>query len=69
MRDDQTIRSIGIGVIAVLYIARLVTVGNGHVVAFGYEINPFVTAGLFIILLAAPETLDKLPVGPSRSGK
>jgi len=69
MRDDQMIRSLGIGVIAVLYIARLVTVGNGHIVAFGYEVNPFVAAGLFVVILASPETLDKLPFGPSRSGK
>lgn len=66
MKVDQSIR-LGFGaLVAVAYGARLVVVGNGTVALFGYQINPFALTVLVLLVLAVPETLDRLPFGPTR---
>jgi len=50
----------------VAYIARLVTVGNGPIEIVGYQLESLALVALVILLLAAPETVDRLPFGPSR---
>lgn len=66
MNTNQAVRGVVAGLITVAYAARLVTVGNGTVTAFGYAINPFALTLLVLLVLAVPETLDQLPVGPRR---
>lgn len=66
MRGDQYIRGVGILVVAGMYTARLATVGNGTVDVFGYQAAPYAVALVTIVLLALPETIDKLPFGPTR---
>ena len=69
MKDDQTVRiSMGI-VLGIAYIARLITHGNGPIGVFAYELNSFAFAGIILFLLAVPETIDRLPFGPTRSKK
>jgi hypothetical protein len=67
MREDQIIRLVGIVVMTVGYIARLVTVGNGDIGLFGYKIAPFALLLIGVIILALPETIEKIPFGPSTS--
>ena len=66
MKDDQLLRGAGILVATVAYVARLATVGNGSVDVFGYAANPFALLLLAVVVLALPETIDKLPFGPTR---
>jgi len=47
-------------------LSRLVTVGNGAIAIFGYEIAPLGLFVFVITVLAIPETLDRLPFGPSK---
>jgi hypothetical protein len=66
MKDDQLIRGVGILGVVVVLVTRLVTIGNGAVTLFGYQAAPFALGVVAIILLALPETIDKLPFGPTR---
>jgi len=67
MRDDQLIRG-AMGVCAtVAYGGRLVFIGNGTVALFGYHVNPFAFLLVILLILAIPETLEKAPIGPTRS--
>lgn len=66
MKDDQLLRGAGIIVVTIAYSIRLVTIGNGDVGAFGYTANPFVLFLFAVVVLALPETIDRLPFGPTR---
>jgi len=67
MSDYPFVRALGIVALSLAYVARLVVHGNGPVDVFGYQVVPFVLLGASIIVLALPETLDRLPFGPTRS--
>ena len=67
MRDDQRIRGVGIVMIGLAYAVKLVTVGDGPIEIFGHTTNGFGFLVLAVIVLALPETIDMLPVGPTRS--
>lgn len=67
MEPNQVLRAAAIAVATVAYVARLVTVGNGTVDVFGYAANPFALFLLAVVVLALPETIDRLPFGPSKS--
>lgn len=69
MKDDQLIRGVGIIAVVIVLVTRLVVIGNGPVSLFGYQAAPFALGIVAIILLALPETIDKLPFGPTRSKK
>lgn len=65
MKEDQIVR-IACGAFAtVAYTARLVTYGNGPISIFGYEPNSFAAVLIVFVILAFPETLDRLPFGPN----
>jgi hypothetical protein len=66
MRNDQLVRTAAAVVIAVGYAARLATVGNGPVSAFGFEASPFALFLLAEVTIALPEITDRLPWGPTR---
>ena len=66
MNEDQSVQ-LGFGaLVAVAYGGRLAVVGNGAVKLFSYQINPFALTLLVLLVLAVPETLDRLPFGPTR---
>lgn len=67
MKADQFVRIACGAFVTLAYGARLATVGNGPVVFLGYEGNPFALTLVILLLLAVPETLDRLPVGPSKN--
>ena len=67
MRDDQLVRMVAAVVIVIGYAARLATVGNGVVVAFGLEASPFALFLLAEVTIALPEITDRLPWGPTRA--
>jgi len=67
MRDDQQIRMLATLVVGAAYIARLVVIGNGSISALGYNLNPYVVAVAAMVMLALPETIDMMPLGPSKS--
>jgi len=69
MRADQILRGVGMGAALVAFLARLVTVGNGSVSVFGYEAPPFALFLAVVVVLALPETIDRLPFGPSTGSK
>jgi hypothetical protein len=66
MKDDQLIRIIGIVAVLAGLSVRLVTIGNGNISLFGFSMTPYSLAVLAVVVLALPETIDKLPFGPSR---
>jgi hypothetical protein len=66
MKTDQWLRVIGIVATVAAYLGRLFAVGNGPVIIFGYETAPLGVVAIVVLLLAAPETVDRLPFGPSR---
>jgi hypothetical protein len=66
MRDDQVVRICCGAFVTLAYLGRLFVHGNGPVDFFGYSANSFVVMGLFCFFLAVPETLDRLPFGPTR---
>jgi len=66
MKDDQLIRGIGIAAVVIVVVTRLVMVGNGAISLFGWEAAPTALGVMVILFLALPETIDMLPVGPSR---
>jgi hypothetical protein len=66
MRNDQIIRGVASVLVLGAYLARLRYIGNGTVGLFGFEVNTFALTLLVLLVLAVPETLDRLPVGPTR---
>jgi len=66
MRQDQTIRAVGIVAVVALLASRLVAVGNGEIPFFGVQITPFGLSVLAVFCLALPEVIDMIPVGPTR---
>jgi len=66
MNTDQYLRAAGIAAVLVAYVARLVTVGNGPIEVFGYGMAPLGLLALAVLILAAPETVDRFPLGPSK---
>jgi len=66
MNTDQYLRVAGIVAVLVGYVARLVTVGNGPIEILGYGMAPIGLLTVAVLLLAAPETIDRLPFGPSK---
>jgi len=66
MKADQWLRVIGIVATVAAYLGRLFLGGNGPIVFFGYETAPLAVVAIVVFLLAAPETVDRLPFGPSR---
>lgn len=67
MRQDQYLRLAGIVAVVIIYVARLAFVGNGQISALGYSISPFAVVAGALVVLALPETIEKLPFGPNRS--
>ena len=65
MRDDQKIRAAGMGTVGVSYGFRLYLIGNGVITVFGFKADAFGLAMLCIVVLAMPETLNYLPIGPT----
>jgi len=70
MRNDQLVRVVAAVVIGFVYTVRLVTVGNGSVLLFGYGFHPLVLIIAAEVTLALPETaaeaVHKFPLGPTR---
>jgi len=66
MKTDQWLRVTGIVGTVVAYLGRLLTVGNGAIEILGYAMAPLGLVAIVVLLLAAPETVDRLPVGPTR---
>jgi len=66
MRDDQRIRVVGIVCATVGYSVRTFIVGNGTIPFLGYELSAFGLLMIAVILMAAPETVEMFPWGPSR---
>lgn len=66
MRQDQTIRAVGIVAVVALLASRLIAVGNGEIPFFGFAITPFGLAVVAVFCLALPEVIDMIPVGPTR---
>jgi hypothetical protein len=66
MQDDQVVRVFSGIFVTSAYLGRLLVHGNGPVGFFGYQANSFVVVSLILLLLAVPETLDRLPFGPTR---
>lgn len=66
MEHNQTIRGLAILVAGAGYYVRVLVVGNGPVEAFGHAAAPFVLFLGAVIVLALPETIDRLPFGPTR---
>lgn len=67
MKDDQTVRIFCGAFATVAYLGRLHIRGSEVVEFLGYEANSFVFLLAIHLTLALPETLDMLPVGPTRS--
>lgn len=68
MEAHQLLRGAGMAAALVAFLARLVTVGNGTVDVFGFRAPPFALFLLVVVVLALPETIDRLPWGPTREG-
>jgi hypothetical protein len=66
MKDDQLIRGVGILAVVVIVVTRLLTIGNGPITLFGWEAAPTALGVVVVLFLALPETIDMLPVGPTR---
>jgi hypothetical protein len=66
MQDDQIVRVFSGVFVTIAYTARLIVHGNGPVGFVGYQANSFVVVAAILLLLAVPETLDRLPFGPTR---
>jgi hypothetical protein len=66
MRDDQVVRIVAAVMILLGYGVRAIALGNGAVVAFGFEASPFALFVLAETTIALPEITDRLPFGPSR---
>ena len=62
---SELIRAGGIVLLTIAYVARLVTVGEGTIELMSYSLSPFAILIVAIVVLALPETIDKLPFGPS----
>lgn len=67
MRDDQLIRGVAIVASAFVYVARLALHGNGPVGFIGYEANAFALTLAAFVVLALPETIDRLPYFKNRT--
>lgn len=67
MRDDQILRGVVAVACTVAYGVRTLVLGNGSVNVFGYAAAPFGLLLIALVVLAVPETVDKLPFGPSRA--
>ena len=49
------------------YVARVLALGNGAVaVPYVGETSPFLILAVAVVTLALPETLEYIPIGPSR---
>jgi len=66
MRTDQHIRLAGMGATLLAYGGYLLLNGSGPLVIGPYNISTFATVMFALVTLALPETLDRLPFGPSR---
>jgi hypothetical protein len=66
MKDDQIVRIASGAFATISYCMRLYVHGNGPVNVLGYEPNSFVVVLVVLLTLALPETLDMLPIGPTR---
>lgn len=66
MRDDQIVRIVAAVMIVIGYAVRTLALGNGSVVAFGFEASPFALFLLAETTIALPEITDRLPFGPTR---
>lgn len=67
MKDDQLVRCVAAVCIVVAYSANAGLNGNHPVSLWGLgEIEPFSLTALVLLMLAFPELLDRLPVGPTR---
>lgn len=66
MKDDQIVRIACAVLSTIAYVARLFVHGNGPVQVLGFEPNSFVVVLVVLLTLALPETLDMLPIGPTR---
>lgn len=66
MKGHQLLRALGVVGLISAYIARLSILGNGEIMVLGYQMDPIGLVAIGILLLAAPETIEQLPFGPSR---
>jgi len=66
MKDDQIVRVFCGVFVTFAYSARLYIHGNGPVGFLGWQANSFVVVSVILLTLAVPETLDRLPFGPSK---
>jgi len=69
MRDDQTLRGIGIVALAAVYIAHAAFVGADSVSLWGASISSFGATVAGVVVITLPEVLEYVPVGPSRSSQ
>lgn len=64
--EDQVVRiACGLFVTA-SYSGRLVVHGNGPVQILGYDPNSYVVTVVVLLILAVPEIVDRVPLGPSK---
>jgi len=67
MKDNQIVRTAALFTTMGVYTARVAFVGNGTVDIVIYDINPFALVLIVMVILALPETIDMLPIGPNRT--
>jgi len=69
LKEDQIVRIVCGLFVTFAYCSRLYLHGNGPVGFVGYQANSFVVVTVILLLLAVPETIDRLPFGPTSSKK
>jgi len=68
MKGDQIVRGVSAVCLVGLYGLNVALNGNGPVSLLGMgEVSRFTLVALFLLTLAFPELLDRLPFGPTRS--
>lgn len=67
MENHQKVRLLGIIAVLLSYIVSSGLSGTTELNLFGAQISRFALTLVVIVLLAAPETIEYLPFGPTRN--